>query len=370
MLPVAYGLAPLHIPTFFYLDLIARGVFRPGGEYRDEAVSIIIPCHNEEAVIANTIESILEDNGLNKEIIIVDDASTDRTFEIASSFKNVRVIRKSDSPVGKWKALNVGVEAATNSIVCVMDADSRPEPNSIQRLVPYLRDPRVCAACGIIKVRNANENWITRLVTIEFAVANYLQHKKSMIRNYLPWMPGTITVLRRDVAKFPPSLVEDAELSGQLGERGFDIVVDTGSAATELAPTTIRSYLRQRSRWARGGWSLLKYYRNRQRLANTLLNFFEKTQPIFSIGSWILFAYGLYAKWHILDFVLTNLWILSSVTLAWLYLHSVRMFRLAVGRSALLAYFFLASFLYLLVWFRSLFPLRGWQKTMREKDYG
>ncbi|MEM2942951.1 MAG: glycosyltransferase family 2 protein [Candidatus Bathyarchaeia archaeon] len=360
----------MHIPTFFYLDLMARGVFRPSGEYRKEGVSIIIPCHNEEAVIANTIKSILEDQGLNKEIIVVDDGSTDKTFEIASSFKDVRVIRKESSPVGKWKALNVGVEAAANSIVCVMDADSRPEQNSIQRLIPYLRDPRVCAACGIVKVRNANENWITRLVAIEFAVANYLQHKKSMIRNYLPWMPGTITVLRKDLAKFPPSLVEDAELSGQLGERGFDIVVDVGAVATELAPTTLRAYLRQRSRWARGGWALLKYYRNRRRLLNTLLNFFEKTQPVFAIGSWILFVYGLLVRWYILDFVLTNLWILSSVTLTWLYLHSVRMFRFSIRRSALLGYFFLASILYFLVWFRSLFPLRGWQKTVREKDYG
>jgi cellulose synthase/poly-beta-1,6-N-acetylglucosamine synthase-like glycosyltransferase len=370
MLPIVYGFAPLHIPTFFYIDLIARGTFRPRAEYREEAVSIIIPCRNEEAVIGNTLKTILEDKELNMEIIVVDDGSTDKTSEVASKFSGVKVLRREYGGRGKWDALNYGIESASNDIVCILDADSRPEPGSIQRLIPYLRDMRVSAACGIIKVRNAGENWLTRMVQLEFAVANYLQQKKSMIRNYVPWMPGTITVIRKELAVFPPSLVEDAELSGQLSDRGFDIVVDVESAASELAPTTLKDYVRQRTRWARGGWALLKYHHNRKRLLNIMLNFFEKTQPIFAVGSWAVFIYGLYMKWYILEVILTNLWILSTGTLLWLYIKSASTFKLNVRKSTVIAYLFISSFLYLIVWLRSLLPLKGWQKTVRSRDFG
>ncbi|MBS7650383.1 MAG: glycosyltransferase family 2 protein [Candidatus Bathyarchaeia archaeon] len=370
MLPVVYGLAPLHIPTFFYIDLMARGVFRPRAEYRDERVSIIIPCRDEEAVIGNTLKAILEDSELNKEVIVVDDGSTDNTSEVASKFSGVKVLRREEGGRGKWDALNYGIEAASNDIVCILDADSRPEPGAIQKLIPYLRDPRVSAACGIIKVRNADENWLTRMVQLEFAVANYLQQKKSMIRNYFPWMPGTITVIKKELALFPPSLVEDAELSGQLAERGFEIIVDVESAASELAPTNIKAYMRQRTRWARGGWALLKYHHNRKKLLNNMLNFFEKTQPIFAVGSWIIFIYGLYVKWYLLDIILTNLWILSAGTMLWLYINSANIFKLKVKKSTILAYFFASSILYLIVWLRSLLPLRSWHKTFRPRDFG
>ncbi|MGQ9543480.1 MAG: glycosyltransferase family 2 protein [Candidatus Bathyarchaeia archaeon] len=370
MLPLVYGLAPLHIPTFFYIDLIARGVFRPRGEYRNEAVSIVIPCRNEEAVIGNTIKAILEDEELNKEIIVVDDGSVDKTSEVASKFSGVKVLRRVEGGRGKWDALNYGIEAASNSIICILDADSRPEPGSIQRLIPYLRDMRVSSACGIIKVRNAGENWLTRMVQIEFAVANYIQYKKSMIRSYTPWMPGTITVIRRELAVFPPSLVEDAELTGQLTDRGFDIVVDVESAASELAPTNLRAYLRQRTRWARGGWQLLKYHHNRKRLLNIMLTFFEKTQPIFAVGSWLFFIYGLYVKWYLLDIILTNLWLLSTGTLLWLCIHSTSIFRLKVKKSTVLTYLLVSSILYLIVWLRALLPLKGWHKTLRSRDFG
>ena len=369
MLPIAYGLAPLHIPTFFYLDLIARGVPRPRPEYHNEPVSIVIPCHNEEAVIGNTIRTILDDKELNREIIVVDDGSSDKTVEVASSFSEVRVIRKRDGGRGKWDALNCGMAAATNDIVCVLDADSRPEPKSIQRLIPYLSDAKVAAACGIVRVRNSDMNWITRLVSLEFAVANYLQRKKSMIRSYTPWMPGTITVIKRDLAKFPPSLVEDAELSAQLVEQGYEIIVDGNSSDSELAPTTLKAYLKQRTRWAKGNWSMLKYWRSSRVLLNTLLVLFEKIQPALAFLSWILFAFSIYHGWYLLEFILTNLWILSAGTLTWLYIRATQLYGLKVRKTVILSYLLLGSLLYLIVWVRSLFPLKGWQKTVRYTDF-
>ncbi|MEM2964931.1 MAG: glycosyltransferase family 2 protein, partial [Candidatus Bathyarchaeia archaeon] len=134
----------------------------PRGRYRNEGVSIIIPCHNEEAVIGNTLRHILEIKGLQREIIVVDDASSDRTAEVASSFNDVKVIKRAYGGRGKAEALNTAIEEAKYDLICVFDADSRPYKNSIQYLVPYLRAKKVAAACGVIKVRNKNFNWLTK----------------------------------------------------------------------------------------------------------------------------------------------------------------------------------------------------------------
>jgi cellulose synthase/poly-beta-1,6-N-acetylglucosamine synthase-like glycosyltransferase len=368
MLPIIYGLAPIHLPTFFYLDLIARGGVVPKGRYRNEGVTIIIPCHNEEAVIANTLRKILGLRDLRKEVIVVDDASTDRTFEAASSFKDVKVIRKTSGGRGKAEAINVAVKEAKYDLICIFDADSRPFKRSIQYLVPYLRAEKVAAACGVIKVRNRNYNWLTKLVALEYTIANYLQCKKSMINSYVPWMPGTITLIKRRFAKFPDSYVEDAELSAQLMKKGYRVMVDKRAKASEIAPVTLRDYLRQRVRWARGGWALLKYV-DKNRPLNYLLTFFERVQPGLTIASWFVFAYSVYRQWFLLDFILTPLWALTTFTLMWLYRVASNETGEKTDKKTYLTYFFFSSFLYLLVWLRSLFPIRGWHKTMRRRDF-
>lgn len=368
MIPIIYGLAPIHLPSFFYLDLIARGRVIPRGRYRNEGVSIVIPCHNEEAVIGNTLRHILKIKGLKKEIIVVDDASSDRTAEIAGSFENVKVIKRGHGGRGKAEALNTAVKEAKYDLICVFDADSRPYKNSIQYLVPYLRAKKVAAACGVIKVRNKNFNWLTKLVALEFTIANYLQYKKAMIESYSPWMPGTITLIKKELARFPSSYVEDAELSAQLINKGFEIIVDLRAKASEIAPARLRDYLRQRVRWAKGGWSLLKYI-SKRKIFNYLLTFFERIQPGLTIASWIVFAYSIYKAWYLPDFIITPLWILTTFTLTWLYKVASEETDEKFEKKTYLTYLLFSSFLYLFIWVRSLFPVKGWAKTVRKKDY-
>lgn len=370
MIPLVYGLAPIHIPSFFYLDLIARGRVLPRGRYRGEPISVVIPCHNEEAVIGNTLKALLRLKGIKGlEIIVVDDGSSDRTFEVASSFKGVKALWRERGGRGKSEAINFGIKRAKHNIVCILDADSRPYSRSLEYLVPYLRAKRVAASCGIVKVRNKRVNWLTEMVSLEYTVANYIQWKKSMIDSYVPWMPGTITLIKKDLAKFPPSLVEDAELSAKLIEDGYVIVVDKRAAASEIAPTTLRAYLRQRVRWARGNWCLLKYYKNRRALMNYLLAFFERVQPALAVISYILFGWGIYTKNYAIDFILTPLWAFTVAVILLLYRQATREIREKYRLRTYIAYFLVSSFIYLIVWTRSLFPIKGWHKTRRIKDY-
>jgi len=371
MIPIVYGLAPIHIPSFFYLDLMVRGRVLPRGRYKGEPISIVIPCHNEEAVIGNTLKHLLKFNKRIKdlEIIVVDDGSSDHTFEIASSFEGVKVLRKEKGGEGKGEALNFGIKHAKHDIICVLDADSRPQFKSLEVLVPYLRGKRVAASCGIVKVRNKQVNWLTELISFEYTLANYIQWKKSMIDSYVPWMPGTITLIKKKYAHFPSSLVEDAELSAKLIEEGYVILVDKRAVASEIAPTTLKAYFRQRVRWARGNWNLLKYHKNRRVLMNYLLTFFERIQPALTVVSNIIFGWAIYTRNYAIDFVLTPLWIFSITVILLLYRQAVKEIKEKYRLRTYILYFLVSSFLYLAIWFRSLFPIKGWHKTQRVRDY-
>ena len=117
-------------------------------------ISVIIPAYNEEKVVANTIEGLLETKYPNKEIIFVDDGSTDSTLAIASRYKEkIRVLHKENG--GKSTALNYGIVYAKGDIVVIVDADTIIGRNSLKEIVKGFEiDEHVAAVAGNIKVRN------------------------------------------------------------------------------------------------------------------------------------------------------------------------------------------------------------------------
>jgi len=102
------------------------------------AVSIIVPARNEEANLATCLESLVAQAGVSFEVIVVDDHSTDRTHEIASSFsdRGVRLIEAPELPpgwTGKNNAVAAGARAAQGEWLLFTDADTVHLPGSLSR---------------------------------------------------------------------------------------------------------------------------------------------------------------------------------------------------------------------------------------------
>lgn len=103
-------------------------------------VSIIVPARNEEPCLALCLESLVAQRGINFEIIVVDDASTDRTAEIARSFPGVQVIEAGRLPenwTGKNNAMAAGAKIAHPKAKWLLftDADTVHKPGSLARAV-------------------------------------------------------------------------------------------------------------------------------------------------------------------------------------------------------------------------------------------
>ncbi|SHH08532.1 glycosyltransferase family 2 protein [Tepidibacter thalassicus] len=98
-------------------------------------VSIIIPAYNEEAKIKDTIEGIKDLSCIN-EIIVVDDGSSDNTFEIASSYEAVKTY-KLDKNMGKGYALNYGLKIAmkNSDVIGFLDADLGKTSREVEKLI-------------------------------------------------------------------------------------------------------------------------------------------------------------------------------------------------------------------------------------------
>lgn len=146
----AYGIYPLLLSL---LELVGADGGRPVRDDPEEwpTVSVSLPAYNEEAVIGETLENLLElDYPEDKlQIVVVSDASTDRTDEIVRSYadRGVKLVR-AERRGGKTAAENAAVAHLDGSIVVNTDATTRPRRDSLRPLVRAFQDPEVGVASG------------------------------------------------------------------------------------------------------------------------------------------------------------------------------------------------------------------------------
>ncbi|WP_120077625.1 glycosyltransferase family 2 protein [Aurantiacibacter odishensis] len=107
--------------------------------------SIIIPAYNSEHCVGIAIESALAQSRAPKEIIVVDDGSTDRTSEVIASFGD-KVVHLSQENAGQGAARNTGLRAATGEFIAFLDADDYQKPEFVERMESFLETHPECLA--------------------------------------------------------------------------------------------------------------------------------------------------------------------------------------------------------------------------------
>lgn len=261
-------------------------------------VTILIPCHNEQSVIAQTIDALLniEYPKEQLEIVVIDDVSSDDTLKIARAYEkeysHIHTLERSkvDRIRGKAAALNEALTKFTRGeIVYFIDADHRLKPDALIRLVRHFSDHKVGAVSGRCIPWNKYDSIISSYVYLESLVHHRVTMYASDRLGLAPGILGSnFCILRSLLEKLgcfnEKSLTEDLDLTVRIYEHGYIVKYDVTSITEHEAPDSIKSYISQHLRWNRGFNEVAKSHW-RHILNNNRIPFLRRIEvAIFSLG--------------------------------------------------------------------------------------
>jgi Glycosyltransferases, probably involved in cell wall biogenesis len=236
--------------------------------------SILIPAHNEEKVIAATIESMLklEYPKDRLQIIVINDGSKDATKSIIEQYavKDARVqlfdIPKGEGGKGKSRTLNLGIKQAKGDVIAIYDADNTPDKDSLRYLVAQLLlHKELGAVIGKFRTVNKNATLLTRFINIEtLSFQSMLQAGRWQMHG-ISTLPGTNFVMWHHIIKKldgwdEEALTEDSELSIRIYEEGYKIKFIPYAITYEQEPQEWGTWIKQRMRWVRGNNYVVKKF--------------------------------------------------------------------------------------------------------------
>jgi cellulose synthase/poly-beta-1,6-N-acetylglucosamine synthase-like glycosyltransferase/peptidoglycan/xylan/chitin deacetylase (PgdA/CDA1 family)/spore germination protein YaaH len=224
-------------------------------------IAVLVPAYNEEKVIARTIRSVLNSDYDNLRVIVIDDGSKDRTYDVACEVYareiasgRVEVITKPNG--GKAAALNYALEHIDEEFYVGIDADTVIAMDAISKLIPHFEDEGIGAVAGNAKVGNRVNLW-TRWQALEYITSQNFERRALDLFNVVTVVPGAIGAWRTKAAKaaggYPLNTVaEDADLTMNLLEHQYKVVYEDRALAFTEAPIDMQGLMRQRFRWSFG----------------------------------------------------------------------------------------------------------------------
>ncbi len=236
-------------------------------QLRDEdlpVITVLVPMFREPEMLPGLADALRKlDYPLGKlDIKIVLEAHDAETIGVARTlglegvFEIIRV--PPSKPQTKPKACNFALRFARGEYLVIFDAEDRPEPDQLRKVVATFRrsPPEIaCLQCRL-SYYNADENWLTRMFALDYSLW-FDQVLPGLERLNVPIpLGGTsnyfkIDVLRELHAWDPFNVTEDADLGIRLTQKGYRVgVVD--STTFEEASCHAGNWIRQRSRWIKG----------------------------------------------------------------------------------------------------------------------
>ena len=244
-----------------YHEFTERDVFDTSPPFG--TVTVLVPAYNEEGYIGRAIESLIDADypAGKKEIVVVDDGSTDGTYEEARQYESetVTVLRKENG--GKYSALNYGLVFVDSEFVVTVDADSMVASDALERMVAALEaDPGIGAVASNVKIVNRT-NVATWCQSLEYIFGINIYRRVFDHFGIVPIVPGCLGAFRREVlaevyAYDPQTLTEDFDTTMKVLLSGYDVRVSNAVVYTE-APDTWTDLYKQRLRWYRGNYMTL-----------------------------------------------------------------------------------------------------------------
>lgn len=228
-------------------------------------VTIMVPAHNEEVMIEDTLLYLLNDIHYDHyEVLVIDDCSTDSTPNILSrlqkEYQQLRVIRIEDNR-GKAHAFNIGLGFAKGQYILSNDADTVPEKNAIHKYMNYFLTRggnNIGAVTANMDVQNRSK-LLEKSQTVEFSsIVGVIKRGQMATVGGMYAYSGANTMYRRDsvydVGLFRQDrATEDISICWDQQFHNWHAVFAPDIMFYMNVPSNLRQLYRQRSRWAKGG---------------------------------------------------------------------------------------------------------------------
>lgn len=207
-------------------------------------LSIVIPAYNEERFIATLLARIravdLRQQGLEKEIIVIDDCSRDRTGDIVASFPDVVLVRHQTN-AGKGRAVRTGIERATGDYLIIQDADLEYEPQDYIPMVQALLSNRGDVVYGsrymkrgVVGGKHPQQSWAAYLGGRSLSLAARICTGR--------YLTDTVTALKL----FPRALLHELNLQSAGFELDHEITAKVLARKCRIVEVPIRYFPRSR----------------------------------------------------------------------------------------------------------------------------
>ncbi len=255
----------VYVQIFFlvtFLENRKKIIVREGAIKLDHypAVTIAVPCWNEEATVYKTVRSLLALNYPKDKlkIFLIDDGSTDGTYRVIKRFEkysNITVFQKENGG-GKHSALNFALSKLKTNFFSCLDADSFADSESLVRIMSYFAfDPMVMAVAPSVTVSSAG-NMIQRAQQAEYCMGVYTKKMLGFL-GAINVTPGPLTVFRKkvfdDLGPYRHGHnTEDMEIAYRMQKNDYKIEHCNDAYVYTNTPATIKKLYKQRLRWIYG----------------------------------------------------------------------------------------------------------------------
>ncbi len=222
-------------------------------------VSVVVPAFNAAPILKNCLDALQSQTHPPDEIIVVDDGSTDDTFQVAQRL-GARVYRQANQ--GPAAARNCGTQNARGDLILFTDADCEPIPEWIANMIAPFANSQISGTKGAYHTRQ--REWIARLIQLEYEI----RYERMARLPRIDFIDSHAAAYRREVLlkyggfdPFFPSnrSVEDIDLSFRLARAGVWMVFVPSARVWHRHPTSLWLYLKRK--FSYGWWRALLYLR-------------------------------------------------------------------------------------------------------------
>jgi len=263
--------------------------------------TILIPAYNEEACIDRTVKSVILADYPKKEIVVINDGSTDSTAErvenLIREYSSVNLKLITQVNAGKGAALNNGIRNTTGDLVMVIDADSSIDKYALINSIKYFDDKRVKGLASSVRLDD-NGSILGLLQRVEYLLAYRM--KRSLTALNIEYIIGGVgSIYRRSTLAQvfgyrTNTITEDIDLSMKVvarGNKAYRVVFASDVQTTTQPVLTLNELIKQRYRWKLGRMQTFVRYRHL---------FLSRNKKHGKLLSWFQFPYAIFGEIYLM----------------------------------------------------------------------